>query len=75
MANKHRMPYNPEYHENHRKPWTINDLIYMCSSWDGMRKADIAAALGRTHGTVLSKAAKLKASGEFEHYKKLGERV
>jgi len=68
------MCYNPEFHENHGKPFTVNDLIFLCSSWDAMKKADIAMALGRTHGTVLSKAYDLRKSGQFEYYKNLGER-
>lgn len=69
----HRMKYNPEFHENHGKPFTVKELVYMCSMWHSTKKADIAMALGRTHGTVLSKANSLRKSGEFEHFKKLGE--
>lgn len=72
-ASNHRMCYNPEFHENHGKPFTVNDLIFLCSSWDAMKKADIAMALGRTHGTVLSKAYYLRKSGQFEYYKNLGK--
>lgn len=72
-ASNHRMKYDPEYHENHGKPWTIEELIFLCSSWNGMKKADIALALGRTHGTVLSKAYYLKKNRQFDYYKKLGE--
>jgi len=32
-----------------------------------------AAALGRTHGTVLTKAYALKKSGQFNHYASLGK--
>lgn len=71
-ASNHRMRYNPEFHENHGKPFTVKELAYMCSMWDSMKKADIAMALGRTHGTVLSKAYSLKKNGQFEYYKKLG---
>lgn len=71
-ASNHRMRYNPEFHENHRQPFTEEDLAYMCAMWDSTKKADIALALGRTHGTILSKAHALKKSGKFEHYKKLG---
>lgn len=73
-ASNRRMRYNPEFHENHRKPFTKEDLIYMCSMWDSMKKADIAMALGKTHGTVLSKAHLLRKNGRFEYYKKLGQR-
>lgn len=70
-----RMRYNPEFHENHGKPFTVKELAFMCSSWDGMKKVDIAAALGRTHGTVLSKAYNLKKTGQFEHYAALGRNI
>ncbi|QBP06994.1 hypothetical protein [Virgibacillus phage Mimir87] len=72
-ASNGRIRYNPEFHENHGKKWTDDDLAYMCSSWDGMKKEDIAMALVRTHGTVLSKVYQLKTSGRFEHYKKQGD--
>lgn len=71
-SSNHRMRYHPEFHENHGKPWKKEDLIYMCSVWEGTQKADIAAALGRTHGTVLSKANQLRRSGEFDIYKEMG---
>ena len=71
-ASNNRMRYNPEFHENHGKPWRVNELIYMCSMWEGTKKATIAAALGRTHGTVLSKANQLRRSGEFYKYKEMG---
>ena len=73
-ATSRRMVYNPEYHPNHGKPWMVNDLVYLCSSWDGMKKADIALALGRTHGTVLSKAYELKKSGDFDNFKNMAAR-
>jgi hypothetical protein len=73
-VSNHRMKYNPEYHENHGKPFTTQELIYMCSMWSGTKKSNIALALGRTHGTVLSKVYLLKKNGQFEHFRKLGER-
>lgn len=72
-ASNSRMRYNPEFHENHGKPFTKDDYIYMCSMWDSMKKADIAMALGKTVGTVLSKKYYLKKVGLFEYYKKLGK--
>ncbi|WP_202882543.1 DNA-entry nuclease [Gracilibacillus saliphilus] len=70
---KYRMPYNPDFHENHNKDWTVDELIYMCSMWDVTKKADIALALGRTHASVLTQADKLRKSGDFEYYKKLAD--
>jgi hypothetical protein len=74
MTTKYRKPYNPELHFNHGKPWTVQDLAFMCSRWEKMRKEDIALTLGRTHQTVLSKADKLRVSGDFEIYKKIGQK-
>ncbi|MCQ4924976.1 hypothetical protein NE686_17885 [Tissierella carlieri] len=68
-----RMRYNSEFHENHGNPFSKDDLIYMCSMWDSMKKADIAMALGKTHGTVLSKAYKLRKNGLFDYYRSLGQ--
>ena len=71
-ASNHRLRFNTEFHENHGKRFTRDDLIYMCSMWDGMKKANIAIALGKTHGSVLSKAYYLRKIGLFDHYKSLG---
>lgn len=64
-----RMVYNPEYHDNHKKPWSVQDLIFLCSSYDGMKKRDIALALGRTEMTVFEKAKQLRAEGQFDFFK------
>lgn len=69
----YRMRYNPEYHENHGKPFTTNELVYLCSMWDSMKKQDIALAMGRTHGAVLTMAHTVRKSGQFESYKKRGQ--
>jgi len=74
-ASNHRMKYHPDYHENHGKPFSKSELIYLCSSWDSMLKKDIALALGRTHGSVLRKANDLKRYGLFDYYKKLGREI
>ncbi|NFM30656.1 hypothetical protein FDC02_04970 [Clostridium botulinum] len=71
----HRLRYNPGFHENHGKLFTKDDLIYMCSMWDSMKKADIAMALGRTHSTILSKKYYLKKIGLFDYYKRLGKEI
>lgn len=68
-ASSGRMVYNPEFHENHKKPWSVQDLIFLCSSYDGMKKRDIALALGRTEMTVFEKAKQLRAEGQFEFFK------
>lgn len=70
-ASNGRMRYNPQHHENHGKSYTEDDLIYICSMWDSMKKTDIAAALGKTLGSVMNKVYYLKKQGKFEYYKNL----
>ncbi|QVK19781.1 hypothetical protein KHQ81_15645 (plasmid) [Mycoplasmatota bacterium] len=70
-----RLRYNAEYHENYKNHWTTEELCYMCSMWDSRKKADIALALGRTHGSVLTMAYQLRKKGKFEYYKKLGKQM
>lgn len=72
-ASNHRMRYSPEFCENHGKPFTKEELVYLCSMYGSMKKADLAMALGRTHSTIMSKAYALRKNGLFEHYKKLGK--
>lgn len=70
----HRLRYTPEFHENYGKTYTKDDLVYMCSMWDFMKKADIAMALGKTIGSILSKKYNLKKIGLFNYYKNLGKK-
>ncbi len=72
-----RLRYTPELHENHNRPWSLNDLIYLCGMWDsakrGERKA-IALGLGRTYGTVTYKVWVCKRDGSYEHYVEMFKR-
>ncbi|MEK3977289.1 DNA-entry nuclease [Psychrobacillus sp. FSL K6-2684] len=68
----YRMRYNPDIHENHREPFSEEELAYICSIWDINKKDSIAMVLGRTHGTVLKKVNDLRESQQFEYYKRLG---
>lgn len=67
-----RLIYTPELHFNHKKPWKVKDLIYLCGMWERrqkeMRSKDIALCLGRTLGTCASKVTSLKKDGEFKKY-------
>lgn len=74
-SSNYRLRFNPEFHENQGKPFTEEDLIYLCSMYEGMKKCDLAMALGRTHSTILTKAYHLRKNGKFDHYKKLGHSV
>lgn len=30
----HRMVFTPELHYNHKKPWKVKDLVYLCGMWE-----------------------------------------
>lgn len=68
-----RMKYNPDFHFNHKKAYTVNELAYICSTYRLGTRKQISLATGRTEGTIANLVKDLKKSGEFEHYKKLGE--
>lgn len=70
----HRMQYDPEYHDNHNKPWTVNDLAFLCGQYKSMKKLDLSLALGRTHRTILSKASQLRKEGQFKHFEEIYRR-
>ena len=72
-----RMKYNPEYHENHGQNWGDEDLIYLCSMHDVMKRKNLSMALGRTETTVSTKLYMLKKHKRrlYETYRKLGKLI
>jgi len=66
-----RMKYNPDYHPNHGKPFTTDELIYICkfNEVDGARS--LSLALGRTEMTIANKIFELKRYGLYEYYRSL----
>lgn len=66
-----KLLYNPEYHENHGKRFSEEELEYMCKyiELDGLKS--MAMALGKTENVVNVKVQRLKKMGKFEYYKNL----
>jgi biotin operon repressor len=73
--NKYRIPYDPELHDMHKKAWSEEDLMYLCSMYENTKGADLALSLGRTHATVMSKVYYLRKTGLFENYKQRGKEM
>lgn len=69
-----RMKYHPDFHENQGKPYTKDELMYICSMWDYMDHFDISLAIGKTQASIENKVYILKKQGLFEHYRMLGKR-
>jgi biotin operon repressor len=47
-------------------PYSIQDLIFMCTNHGFLTNQEIAEKLGRTKETIASRVYQLKKSGEFE---------
>ena len=68
-----RMKYHPDYHFNHGKPFTRNEMIYIAKYYDFDGRDLVGLALGRTPHTIQTKVSKMKLNGQWELYKTLDE--
>ncbi|MEB2276954.1 DNA-entry nuclease [Bacillus sp. ILBB4] len=74
-----RMKYHPEYHPNHGKEYTMDELIYICSTYGRGTRKEVALAVGRTEATVsqlvclMRKEEFMNGISTFDHYKSLAE--
>jgi transposase len=66
-----RIKYNPEFHENHRKPFEEDDLIYICNQYGASSCRDIAFAVGKTENSIYKIVTRLKENGKFDYYRSL----
>lgn len=57
-----RMQYHPEYHPNHAKPWTTADEKYLIDYYDKIGPEQVSLDLGRTIGTVMERACRLRSA-------------
>lgn len=69
-----RITYHPDFHFSHRKPFTTEELEYLCKFYEVDDRRTIAFALGKTETVIGSKVASLKKSGLFDYYKKQWDR-
>jgi hypothetical protein len=68
-----RMKFHPDFHQNHKTPFSQSDLEYLCKYFDVDPIRTIAFALGRTEHTCATKVSALKKQGLFEYYKNLNK--
>lgn len=69
--NQGRMNYHPFYHPNHGKPFTFEELEYLCKFYETDGKESIGMALGRTPATIANKVWQLKKQGKYDYYRNL----
>lgn len=55
-----RMKYNPVYHENTGKYWTMEEIQYLIQWYDIIGAEEMSFALSRTMGTVQNKVMTLR---------------
>lgn len=67
-----RMVYHPEYHFNHKEPFTTQEVAYMCTMHGKMNLQDLGYALGRTPAAIAQRISQLKRKGLFERYRQMG---
>jgi hypothetical protein len=66
-----RMNYHPDIHFNHKRPWTEEDLAYLCRFHHSDGCDSLQYALGRTSKTLGSKVCDLRKEDMFDYYYKL----
>jgi hypothetical protein len=68
-----RMLYHPDFHFNHGKMFTEEDLEYLCKYWEVDHQRTLAYALGRPEKNLASTIWSLRKSGKYDYYKNLNK--
>ncbi len=68
-----RMLYHPEFHPNHKKPYTEEELEYLCKFWDFDDRKTMSFALGRPETSISTKVTELMKQNKFLYYKHLSK--
>jgi DNA-binding MarR family transcriptional regulator len=71
MDNEGRVKYHPDLHPNHKQPYKLSELVYLCKFYRRGNRREISLALGRTESTVADKVCKLRKAGLLDYYKNL----
>lgn len=64
-----RIKYHPEFHENHGKPFTEEELCYLCKFYGFDGRRSVSFALGRPEGPVQKKYLQLRKKQKILYYK------
>ncbi len=65
-----RMKYNPEFHDNQGKAWTVKDQKFLIENYEAMGPERLSYDLGRTFTTIANRAYELRKSGLMKPRKK-----
>ena len=75
LDNCGRMNYHPDFHPNHKQPFSEEDLEYLCKFYDADGPRAISYALGKTEKTCMSRISELRKNGKYEYYRSLNNYV
>lgn len=64
------MKYDPSFHDKQGKPFTREELVYLCKFHGVDTIQSLAFSLGRTEATIKEKVKRLKKEGLYEHYER-----
>nr|WP_236870897.1 DNA-entry nuclease [Brevibacillus laterosporus] len=64
-----RMKFHPDFHPNQGKPYTTEELEYLCKFYEIDHGRTLSFSLGRTEHTLRSKVDKLKKEDKYDYYK------
>lgn len=62
--------YHPDLHPDQGKPFTTEELAYLCKFYGYDPLKTLALALGRTEQTITNKVLYLRRAGVFDYYRK-----
>jgi len=62
-----RMKYNPVFHENNGKPWSMEEIQYLKDWYDIIGAEEMSFALSRTMGTVQNKVLTLRKYNQMKY--------
>ncbi|EPY07445.1 hypothetical protein PAALTS15_09980 [Paenibacillus alvei TS-15] len=66
---QYRMKYHPDFHFSHGKPFTEEDLEYLCTFYEVDDARTMSFALGKTEHACRTKYSDLKKAGLITLYR------
>lgn len=63
--------YKKEVYLNHNKPYTVEELEYLCKYYEADGAEYMSAALDRPISSIRTTVYRLKKSGQFDFYRNL----
>ncbi|GIP14374.1 hypothetical protein J40TS1_00160 [Paenibacillus montaniterrae] len=64
-----RMVAHPDFHPNHGKPFSVDDLEYLCMFYETDNVRSLSYALGKSEHVIAVKYSRLKQEGLVEFYR------